>query len=156
MSGKLRSNPLRQEAERIMGCPVRLDRGEDLYLCMPPVSYPLSELFQLTLRDQRLRMRPTAQGLAAFEIWAMQRIHNDTFGTELLGFQGAQVSELESELFIQGVKHMELNAPTMLWLHYDKRIRQMAADCLRKGEGGGALHACWAAMTLGIQGGKVK
>ncbi len=148
MSG--RENPLRREAERMLGSKVHQDRGGALFSAAHAGEILPSDWFTVELKDGRARLRPTQMALQAFWTWAAGRIQPEGLGEQLQKLEDRKAPPAELELFTQGVKQMELNAAPMLWLVYDKRLRQLAAEALRSDTGGGLL-ACWACMALALK-----
>lgn len=149
MSGDMRSNPLRREAERLLGGQVKLFRGAGLYFAprTEGVGIPRSDLLLAAERGQSAVLNPKPGAVTAFEEWA--RVKPEGLGQELMRLRDEPITPPELELFAQGVKQLEMGVAPAIWLRYDKRIRQLCADCLRECRGGGALYACWVCMNKG-------
>ena len=149
MSCEAQTHPLRREAERMLGIGVKLDRGDMLYYVPATGSNAsLNSGLFLAKCANAIFLKPSIFGIRSFEAWAERFVKPDPLGIELKRLRAAEVMESEFDLFTQGVKHFELHAPPGAWATYEKRLRQLAAVCLRERRGGGALYACrlcWAA-----------
>lgn len=144
-------HPLRKEAERLLGENIRISRNTALYYAPREAGIPECAWFVIGQADASLELAPTEAALRAFEDWAKAQLRPEGLGEELLRLDSEIVTKPELDLFILGVKQFELHAAPMAWLMYDKRLRQLSADCLRDGRGGGGLYACWTCMALSNQ-----
>ena len=125
-------NPIRMAAESVHG-EVKAARNGALYFA--PGTGALIEL--------------TAADVCAFERWA--HVEPSGLGSDLTRLHNREITQPELALLTLGIKQMELGVSQDTWLAYDKKLRQLAAQCLREKRGGGALYACWAAMRLATE-----
>ena len=122
-------NPIRIAMESIHG-EVKVARNDALYF-VPRTG----ELIRLSAND-----------VDVFERWA--NVEPTGLGSDLMRFKGREITPPELALLSLGIKQMELGAAPDTWRAYDKKLRQLAAQCLREKHGGGALFACWAATIV--------
>lgn len=143
-----KSHPLRAEAERLLGGAPKLSRSEGLYFAPESATGALkSELF----RHREDALHVTRSGARMFDAWADSQIVPDPLWEDLTRLQAQDVMPLELMLLTLGIKQFELGATPILWMLFEQKVRNIAAEVLRNGKGGGALRACWACMRLSHQ-----
>ena len=150
----MRDHPIAARALSILSAapraPLRCDRGGFLYVCR---ATELRQAFERAGFDARvsgelLHLTPRIAWADPFAEWAARVARPGELTHSLCRLRGRDAADGEIELWIAGIKLVELGAAEGALSAYDRSVRQRAARALREGRGGGLLCACAACVDL--------
>ena len=151
--------PMRKAAwERLpdaRGVFLRCDRGEALYVTNAPARAAAQIDWAAAGFDARDKGKltflwPKKRWIPLFADWAAERTRCKGLTDALRNACFGETDEEDMRLWIEGVKRLERRGDAR---EYEKMVRQRAAVCLRKRQGGGTLAACALIVEMMNEGG---
>lgn len=140
--------PMRKAAQELLpkakGVFLRCDRGEHLYVTNAPARTEKRADWEKAgfLYEEK-------GGLAFLDVqdewneqflsWAQKKIRISEAARQLGRANFGCIEAADRMLFVEGIKRLEMKGNAE---EYDRLVRQRAAVCLRKRQGGGTLPAC--------------
>ena len=139
---------LRKEAEEYLIKALR-DRGDGLFFGVPREGAEAPRGYRIEKREAGVALYPLPELLETARAYAGE---GSTELTRLMEtMRGRAAGEDEMRLWSEGVKRLGERTGAREIARDEKKVRQTAAACMRRG-GGGAMWAC--AMCLEAVGGK--
>ena len=155
------THPIRAAADAAMagfpGAFLRRDRGAGLYVTDAPKTGQGSACeraleragFYTRCAGALLYIMPGDSLISGFIEWAAHICAGDPLLEDFARFNARESCADEQALFMEGLKLLETRgADDDKTALYERRVRQMAARCLRTGQFGGRLRACAAILKI--------
>lgn len=140
--------PVREAALELLGGVkgvfLRCDRGDALYVTNEPMRTEQKidwEAAGFRVREERglAFLLPDDCWADRIYEWASERVGMSPSEESIARASFGNTEEDDRQLFIEGIKRLEMKGSAE---EYGKLVRQRAAVCLRKKQGGGTLPVC--------------
>lgn len=150
--------PVREAAlellDGVKGAFLRCDRGNALYVTNAPMRTEQKidwKAAGFRVREERglAFLSPDDQWTDRIYEWALEHVRMSLSEESIARASFGNTEEDDRRLFTEGIKRLEMKGSAE---EYDRLVRQRAAVCLRKKQGGGTLPVC-ALMVQMMRGG---